>query len=229
LPRLGENRLAVLEALGHHYCPLLAPGGGSEQNPFESIAAVALELVADTRTARSAFELLRGLNLLEPAGLATIDLLELDDIFRQGRVKLASKALKPLRKIATWASDREFDREAVEQLSTEAIREAWRGLNGVGPATTDAILLFGLGRPTCPVDRGSYRVLIRHGWIDPSSDYDEARSALEAVAPDDPGALAQLSLALEKLGREFCKPASPRCERCPLRPFLPETGPIEEF
>ena len=135
--------------------------------------------------------------------------------------------MKPLQRIASWASGRDFDAEAVANLSTGAIREAWRGLNGVGPATADALLLFALGRPTYPVDRASYRIMVRHGWLDPSSDYDEARSVLEGIALDDPEALARLSLAFEKLGRDACKPTAPRCERCPLRPLLPEGGPVE--
>ena len=71
------------------------------------------------------------------------------------------------------------------------------------------------------------RILVRHGWLDPSSDYDEARSALESIAPDEPERLAQLSLGFEKLGRDFCKSTAPKCDRCPLRPLLPEGGPVE--
>jgi endonuclease III related protein len=228
LPRLGDSRLALLEALAERYGPLPPPGGGPKAGPFEAVAAVALGLVTDPRTASVALESLRDAGLLEPDALASVNPLELDDLFKQTRIRLASKALRPLQKIARWFGERDFDAESIEKLSTEAIREAWRGLNGVGPATADALLLFGLGRATYPVDRASYRIMARHGWLDPSSDYDEARSALEAISPDDPDALAQLSLAFEKLGRDACKPGTPRCERCPLQPFLPENGPVED-
>ena len=213
------------------YGPLPRPGAGvvsvNIPGPFEAIVAVALGLRADPRTASSAFEALRGAGLVEPETLATADPPELDEVFRQARVRLASKALRPLQRIAKWASGRDFDAEAVASLSTEAIREAWRGLNGVGPAMTDSLLLFALGRPTYPVDRASYRIMVRHGWLDSSSDYDEARSVLEGIAPDDPEALAGLSLAFEELGRDACKPSAPRCEHCPLRPLLPEGGPVD--
>jgi endonuclease-3 related protein len=229
LSRLGDSRDDLLEALGERYGLLPVPGGGlssvsgRESSPFESLAAVALGLIADPRTASAALEALRDSGLLEPAALARANPLEIDEIFEQARVRLKSKTLRPLQQIARWVSEH----EDFSKLSTEAIREAWRGLNGVGPATLDALLLFGLKRPTYPVDRASYRIMVRHGWLDPSSDYDEARSVLETIAPDDPEALAQLSLAFEKLGRESCKPGTPRCEHCPLRPYLPESGPVE--
>ncbi len=231
MPRLDESRASLLDALAGHYGPLSPPGGGppgsGDAAPFEWIASVALGLVADPRIASAALAALREAGLLEPGALAAIDPLELDDIFRQARVRLTARVLQPLRKIARWASDQAFDAESVRLMSTETIRESLRGLNGVGPATADSLLLFALGRAAYPVDRPTYRVLVRHGWLDPSADYDEARSVAESIAPDDPGALAQLSLGLEKVGRDACKPAVARCERCPLRHLLPEGGPIE--
>ena len=235
MPRLVESRLALLESLEERYGPLPLPGAGptsadSGETPFASIARVALSLIAEPKVAATGFDALRQADLIEPKDLAEADPSEVDDAFREARVRLSSRPLGPLQRIARWASGRDFDAEAVAGLSTEALREAWRGLNGVGPATADALLLFALGRSAYPVDRASYRILVRHGWLDPSSDYDEARSALEAIAPDDPAALAQLSLAFEKLGRDACKPSGPKCDRCPLRPLLPEGGPVgDEF
>ncbi len=232
MPRLGESRQALLEVLDRRQGSLPRPGGEpipavEAPGPFETIVRVALGLIAEPRVAAGAFDALRDAGLIEPDALAGADPLEIDDIFKQARVRLASKALNPLRKIARWAADRGLDAEIFEGLSTEAIRDDWRTLNGVGPLTADALLLFALARPTIPVNRGSYRVLVRHGWLDPSSDYDEARSVLESIAPDDPEQLARVSLALEKLARDDCKATSPRCDRCPLRPLLPEGGPIE--
>jgi endonuclease-3 related protein len=194
---------------------------------FERIVRVALALEADPKVAEAAFGALRDAALIEPESLASADPLEFDDLLRERRIRLTSKALGPLRRIARWTVDRGLDDEAWTELTTEAIRDAWRGLNGVGPATADALLLFALGRPTIPVRQASYRILARHGWLDPSSDYDEARSTLESIAPDDPNQLGQLELALTKLGRDFCKPTAPRCDQCPLQPLLPDGGPVD--
>ena len=61
---------------------------------------------------------------------------------------------------------------------TARLRRELTALSGIGQAKADAILLFGLGRPVYPVDRGTYRILVRHGWIDPSADYDEVSQLL---------------------------------------------------
>ena len=230
MPRLDEARTSLLEALAERYGSMTWPGVSgrhSETPPFEAIAKVVLGRAAELRVATAALDALREAGLLEPRTLAGVDPLGIDDLFRQSRIRLAARAIKPLQRIARWAIDHAFEGEAVAHWSTEAIREDWRGLNGVGPATVDALLLFALRRPTYPVDRPTYRVLVRHGWLEPSADYDEARSVVEGIAPGDPGSLGQLSLGLEKVGREFCKVAVARCDRCPLRDLLPEDGPID--
>ena len=232
MPRLGESRLALLDSLDRHYGPLPMPGGGrvelyESSGVFEAIVRVALGLQSEPRLALAAFRALRDAGLVDPRELARADPLELDDVFQQARLRLTAKALKPLQRIARWLAGLDLDAEAFARISTDAIRDDWRGLNGVGPATVDALLLFALGRPTIPVDRASYRILVRHGWLDPSSDYDEARSVLESIAPDEPERLAQLSLAFEKLGWDFCKSSAPRCDGCPLCPILPDGGPVE--
>lgn len=229
MPRLLESRLAILEALHREYGPLPPPGAGppplkQDQTAFEAIVRAGLGLVTDLKIVSAAFEALANAGLLDPEALAGANPLEVDDIFQQAKVRLAAKALKPLQRIARWFE--RHDDQNLEQLSTEAIRDDWRALNGVGPASADALLLFGLARPTIPVDRSSYRILVRHGWLDPSSDYDEARSVLESIAPEDAQGLGQLALGLEKLGRDYCKVSAPKCDRCPLRPLLPEGGPV---
>lgn len=228
MPRLDESRPTLLDALRDRYGTLSLAGGGpgADADPFDVIATVALQLATDARTAASARAVLEGSGLLDPSALAEADPLELEALFQSHKVRLAPKAFTPLLRLARWAVEADFGLEAAASASTETLRDAWRAIKGVGPATADALLLFALGRPAYPVDRGSYRIFARHGWIDTTADYDEARSALESVAPDDPASLAQLSLGLERLARDLCKPGTPRCDRCPLQPLLPEGGPL---
>ena len=58
-----------------------------------------------------------------------------------------------------------FEPRSIDRL---AARRAG-GVPGIGLAAADAILLFALKRPSYPVDRATYRVLVRHGWLDPSA------------------------------------------------------------
>ena len=78
-----------------------------------------------------------------------------------------------------------------------------------------------------PLDRATYRILIRHGWLDSSADYDEARDVVERPWAGDPVTLARLSDWLARIGSEFCRVRVAKCDRCPLRGFLPEGGPVE--
>ena len=229
MPRLDDSRPALLAALRDRYGDLAptARPGADEGQPFERIAVEFLARVADARIVQAALVALAAEGLLDPATLAKADPVELESLFQERRVRLSARGFAPLLRLARWAAEADFDAEAAALASTEALRESWRGLKGISPATADALLLFALDRPTYPVDRGSYRVFARHGWIDATADYDEARSALEGVAPDEAPALARLSLGLQRLARELCKPGQPRCDRCPLQPLLPEGGPLE--
>jgi endonuclease-3 related protein len=228
VPRLDDSRPALLDALRDRYGSLAPASPGPDTEPFSRIVAEALGLSADARTVASALTALAAEGLLDPAALAGADPAELEASFQAHRIKLTAKAVAPALKLARWMHESGFDREAADRASTESLRDAWRGLRGIGQASADAILLHALDRPSYPVDRGSYRIFLRHGWIDPTADYDEARAALEAVAPDDAAALAGLSAGLQRLAREFCKPGTPRCERCPHGPLLPEGGPLGE-
>jgi endonuclease-3 related protein len=224
MPTLDESFPALLAALAERYGrPAPAAGSG---DVFEAVVAAWLTRAIESRRVVPALEGLRDAGLLEPDALGEADPLEVADAFRARGVSAPAKVVGPLQRLAGWVAGR-GSAEAIDAVPTERLREGLRGLNGIGPASADAILLFGLRRSTFPVDRASYRVLIRHGWLDPSADYDDARAAWERPAGDAPAALARLSAALEQVGREFCRAGVAKCERCPLRPFLPPGGPLE--
>ncbi|HEX8202136.1 MAG TPA: endonuclease III [Isosphaeraceae bacterium] len=222
MPSLDESFPALLTALASRYGrPAAMPREG-----FAATVAAWLDRAVEGRRVAAVLEGLRDAGLLEPDDLAGADPLEVAEALRGAGVSAPAKLVGPLQRLARWASDR-GSVDALDAVPTDRLREELRGLNGIGPASADAILLFGLRRPAFPVDRASFRVLIRHGWLDPSADYDDARSAWERAAGEDPPALARLSSGLEPLGREFCRAGVAKCERCPLKPFLPANGPLE--
>ena len=247
MPRLDDSKDDLLQALTDHYGPTvtLRSKFDPEWTVFERLARVTLGLVANPRLAEAAFVSLRDAGFLDPARLAVVNPLELDDILKHDRVALAIKSLRPLQKLARWATEfaGDLDDATLAETSTTAIRDEWRAINGIGQATTDALLLLGLSRPSYPVDRATYRILVRHGWLDPTAEYDDARELVERLAESNRTGsspplraggeapvlleLEQLSGWLERLGRDFCQPNQPKCERCPLRPWLPPSGPVE--
>jgi endonuclease-3 related protein len=231
MPTLGDSYPAIVAALEERYG---SPGPNwDDLEPFEAMVAAVLDRSVESRKADAALAVLRDAGLLEPGSMADVDENEIGDLFRDGKVPLPSRAVAPIRRLARLLVDHhDGSAESMRQgrqgsPSTDSLREEIAGLNGIGRATADAILLFALRRGTYPVDRATYRVLVRHDWLDPSADYDEARAVVERLSPDDPIGLARLSRWMERVGRQYCRAGAPKCEHCPLRPVLPEGGPRE--
>jgi endonuclease-3 related protein len=203
-----------------------------ELEPFEAVLATFLDRAIDVRKRKQVLSALREEGLLEPQTLAAVDESELDETLRSAGAPLARRVLVPLQRLARWILDRHKVsvvglNDSGNAIPTAALRDELLAIRGVGPASADAILLFALRRPSYPVDRATYRILARHAWIDPDADYEQARELLERLAPGDRTTLAELSDWFDRVGREFCRASVPRCDRCPLQPFLPEHGPVE--
>ena len=132
-------------------------------------------------------------------------------------------------RLALWYSSAFGDEDLAHDPASKKMagrRLELAAINGVGLAMADAILLA-LGQPVYPLDRGTFRILVRHGWIDTATDYDQASELLSRQAAGSTDEITRLSTWLAQVGRQFCGPRSPSCERCPLRCVLPEDGPLE--
>ena len=139
---------------------------------------------------------------------------------------LLAKTLMPLHLLARWIVDH-GGLNALDDIPTEQIRDDLLMLTGISPAMADALLLYGLKRPTFPADRPTYRIMARHGWIEPTTNYEEARAIIEEPAQGDVEALSNLAAWFDRTGEVYCKAKAAKCENCPLQPFLPESGPRE--
>lgn len=233
MPSLDANFAGIRDALASRY------GWGEStsrdrpgQDAFEGLAAVLLDYGLDSRKSAAALSALREEGLLDPQALAESDLVEIMDALASAGVNVSRAAVSPLQRLARWLVERHHGTAddllgPDGEVSTSQLRDELQALNGIGPATADALLLHGLHRPVYPLDRPTYRILARHGWIDLDFGYDEARDTLERLAPDDPALLANLAASFERLGRDYCRASAPKCDDCPLRPFLPDGGPVE--
>jgi endonuclease-3 related protein len=228
MPSFGASFPDLLRALDDRYGRLPTPG--AELDLFEAVVAVVLDRLTDPKKGLAARSALREEGLLDPQALAEADPSEVVETLRSAGVKLPTRSLAPLWKLARWVVEH---KESLDDLadpdhgpSTAQLREELLSLNGIGSATADALLLFAFHRPAYPINSATYRILIRHGWLDPSADGEEARSVVEGPALEDAGTLARLSAWFERLGRDHCRASVIKCERCPLAPFLPEGGPI---
>ncbi len=227
MPTFDESFPALEAALFRQYGHLEPQ---VEDDLFRAMVSVFLSRSADAAKAAKAISSLNDAGLLSSSTLAEVENLEISETLKASRVSLNVRAVAALKRLASWFIGEFGERTPAPDDITQAtssLREGLASLNGIGPATADALLLYAFQRPAYPVDRASYRILIRHGWTDTSADYAEAQAILERVGEDNPTRLQRLSLGLQRVGREYCKASVPRCEQCPLKPFLPPGGVIE--
>lgn len=126
-----------------------------------------------------------------------------------------------------WLNDpRRIDEEAAAwEQPLETLRGELRQIGGVSLPLADRILLFVGGLPTFPVDRAVMRVICRHGWLDPTSDYAEWQAFCAHDSLGEGDRLLELSEHIARLGRDHCGPI-PTCDNCPLATLLPSSGPL---
>ncbi len=229
MPSPDESHSAIREALTGHYGRQGSPFAGMDL--FEAFVSVILDRAFEAKSRDTAVSALREDGLLEPQALAEAELADFEEALRSAGLKIPKNAFGSLRRLARWLVDLhhgDLDELYGESspVLTAQLRDELLTVNGVGPSTADSLLLFTLNRPVYPIDRATYRVLFRHGWIDQDTDYDAARDVAERFAHDDPALLTTLSMWMERLGSDFCRARAPKCDRCPLRPFLQENGPV---
>lgn len=229
MPSLGASHAAIVAALAKHYGVPAPTGVAAGLEPFAALVTVLLGRATDPRKGGRGRDVLADSGLLDPRVLAEADRAEIDDALRSNGITVPARALAPIQRLARWFVEGHLGAgaESLDSVATESLRAELADLNGVGPATADALLLLALSRPVYPVDRATYRILIRHGWLDPSAGYDEARDVVERPGQGDPINLARISDWLARIGSEFCRVRAAKCDRCPLRDFLPEGGPVE--
>ncbi len=110
-------------------------------------------------------------------------------------------------------------RGSLRKMSVVALpllREELLSVNGIGPETADAILLYAFGKPVFVVDAYTKRIFLRHGLIAENADYHTVQSlCMSRLKPDAP-LYNEFHALLVRVGKEFCLKRKPLCRYCPL-------------
>ncbi len=197
-------------------------------SPFEIAVGAILTQNTNWQNVARAIENLKRERLLEPHAIDRLALDELAEHIRPaGYFRLKAKRLK---NFVRWLVER-FDgnMQSLADCSVGALREDLLSVNGIGPETADSILLYAVGKPTFVVDAYTHRIAVRHGWIEPEAGYDDLKEYFESRLPNDVATLNEMHALLVEVGKQFCRPREARCDACPLKPFLPASGPCEPF
>ncbi len=115
--------------------------------------------------------------------------------------------------------------EQMAKAPTAELRTQLLALPGVGPETADAILLYALEHPVFVVDEYLRRVVTRHELLPANAHYADLQAlgddAIASPTREETARHAnELHALIVEVGKRHCG-TTPRCERCPLQPFLP--------
>ncbi len=207
---LTELYQAMLQSLGpQHWWP--------GQNALEIVIGAVLTQNTNWANVERAIKNLRKADLIDVAGLDRIDAEGLGELIRPaGYFRVKTKRLKNL---MGFIMDRyQGDLEAMFDQPIGSLRRQLLSVNGVGPETADDIILYAAGKPTFVVDTYTYRVLLRHGLIDPDADYQQIKDLFEQNLPEDVALYNEYHALLVVVGKNHCRP-KPRCQNCPLEHF----------
>jgi len=115
----------------------------------------------------------------------------------------------------------------MSEAPTAELRTQLLALPGVGPETADAILLYALEHPVFVVDEYLRRVAARHELLPANARYADLQSlgdgAIASPTREETARHAnELHALIVEVGKRHCG-TTPRCEGCPLQPFLPDS------
>jgi endonuclease-3 len=94
-------------------------------------------------------------------------------------------------------------------------------LPGVGRKTANLVITLGFNKPGICVDTHVHRISNRLGWV--STDHpDRTEQVLRGILPRRHW--IPINETLVRHGQQVCKPLSPFCSECPVRPDCPRIG-----
>ncbi len=205
----------LLDALGpQHWWP--------GESPWEVMIGAVLVQNTAWKNVERAIANLRKADLVDPRRLLALPAEELAELVRPaGYFRLKTKRLRGLMQFVVRHYDGSLD--ALRTADWRQLREKLLGVDGIGPETADSILLYALEHPALVVDTYTKRVFARHGWIGYDADYHQLQEHLESELPVDAAIYNELHALLVNVGHHYCR-RQPKCDNCPLRDLLPESG-----
>ncbi|MHB8303793.1 MAG: base excision DNA repair protein [Acidobacteriaceae bacterium] len=217
-----NRRLRVL------YAALLETYGARRwwpaDTPFEVVLGAFLTQATAWRSVERSIANLRAAGLLTIDGIRTIPEEKLRDAIRpSGFVVRKAASIKTFVQFLDEHYGGSLKRMAKQP--TAILRPQLLALRGVGQETADAILLYALGHPVFVVDEYFRRVATRHELATANARYAELQTlgdgAVASASTKETARHAnELHALVVEVGKRHCG-TTPRCEGCPLQPFLP--------
>lgn len=184
----------------------------ADDEVFEIMVGALLVQRTAWHNAAGAIEALRRRDLLTPAALTAADIATVATCIR-GAGFFRSKAAR-LMKLARYLH-RDASIDELRTQSTPGLRRTLLALDGIGPETADAILLYAFERPAAVVDEYLRRLAGRLANAGRTPGDGQLREWVLAEIDDVPR-LNELHALVVAHGKTVCG-RRPRCEDCALR------------
>lgn len=220
-------RANPLPVLNDYYAALYRAHGAQHWWPgrtrFEVIIGAILTQNTSWVNVERAIRKLRAAKLLTPSGIARIPLPRLAQAIRSaGYFRQKAHKLKEFVRFLKARHSGSLTR--MFRTPTAELRDQLLSVHGIGPETADSILLYAGGHPVFVVDAYTRRVLERHGLAHSKATYEQIRELFERSLPPEPALFNEYHALIVRTGKENCRSQAPRCDSCPLRPFLPASA-----
>ncbi|MCE5360892.1 MAG: endonuclease [Acidithiobacillus sp.] len=161
---------------------------------------------------------LRAANLLTAPAILAAEAAVLEDCLRPaGYFRIKARRLLALVQFLVDQGCAEKPENLAKGLSAPVLRPRLLAVHGVGEETADSILLYALDLPVMVVDSYTRRIASRLGWVTPDISYAALQRAIDTqLPPRDVARRKELHALLVQLGKDYCRPRTPRCGSCPL-------------
>lgn len=186
---------------------------------LEVIVGAILTQNTNWNNVSKAIERIKKEELLDVESLFSIDERYLGQLIKPcGYYNLKAKRLKNFISYLylkyNGSTEEMFNRDLLV-LRTELLE-----LNGVGPETADSILLYAGEKPIFVVDSYTKRIFQRHNYISAKDSYEQIQQYFMKNLPQDYHLYNEFHAQIVMVGKNYCKPDKPDCEKCPLSVFF---------
>lgn len=194
------------------------------KTPFEVVIGAYLTQATSWRSVERSIANLRAAGLLNFEGIRGVPEEDLREVIRpSGFVVRKAASIKAF--VRFLGEQYGGSLEKMIKEPTASLREKLLALPGVGSETADVILLYALGHPVFVVDEYMRRVATRHELVAENARYAELQTlgdaSVASATPEETARHAnELHALIVEVGKRHCGTV-PRCDGCPLRPWLP--------
>ncbi len=208
----GDSLIDIFNRLAEYFGPL---HWWPAESPFEVVVGAILTQNTAWRNVERAIVALKEAEALSTLELVRIDRTRLESLIRPaGFFRQKAERLKLF---ADFLQQRcGGDLAALLAGPLEQVRAELLTLKGVGPETSDSILLYAGDRPSFVVDAYTRRLLTRVGLLGGDEKYEAIRALFMDHLPHSSELFNEFHALIVEECKTFCR-VKPLCGTCPLQ------------